>query len=553
MDIQCQNCKKEFRIEPEDFLFYDKIKVPPPTFCPECREQRRLAFRNERSLYKRNCSLCGKNIVSIYSPDPPSGWKPFTVYCPDCWFSDKWNQLAQEREFDFSRPFFEQFKELMQDTPKMSVFHMRVVNSDWVNNETDDKNCYLNVGGHFNEECAYSTYALRSKNCFDNYWVFSCNFCYESILLRNCYKTFFSRQCFDCMDTYFSYDCRGCQNIIGCAGLRNKSYCIFNKQYSQEDYLKFLEEHPLFSRESLKYIKVEAERTRVKIPHRATFIPKSINCSGNYIEQSKNCHNCWDVEKAENAKNLFISGEIKDSMDVSSVGISTESAYEVAGMTGGNNVKFSNTIDNGCYNIEYSNFLSNCHDCFGCIGLRNKSYCIFNKQYSENEYKEIKEKIIEHMKKSGEYGEFFPMHISTFGYNETVAQDYFPLKKEDALKIGANWNDYESDTQYQFADYEIPDDIKDVKDDILKKVLKCEVSGKAYKIIPMELKFYRDMGLPVPRRAPLQRHKDRLALRAPRKLWKRNCANCNKEIQTVYSSEQSETVYCEQCYLAEVV
>ena len=33
----CQNCKSEFIIEPEDFNFYEKIKVPAPTWCPECR------------------------------------------------------------------------------------------------------------------------------------------------------------------------------------------------------------------------------------------------------------------------------------------------------------------------------------------------------------------------------------------------------------------------------------------------------------------------------------------------------------------------------------
>jgi hypothetical protein len=48
----CQNCKKDFTIESEDFNFYEKIKVPPPTFCPECRIIRRMLWRNFRSLFK---------------------------------------------------------------------------------------------------------------------------------------------------------------------------------------------------------------------------------------------------------------------------------------------------------------------------------------------------------------------------------------------------------------------------------------------------------------------------------------------------------------------
>ena len=552
MNKVCQNCKNQFTIEPEDFTFYEKIKVPSPTFCPECREQRRLAFRNERSLYKRKCDLCQKEVVSIYSPMPPSGWaKPFTVYCPNCWFSDKWSMLASGRDFDFTKLFFTQFKELLQDNPRMSILHIRVVNSDWVNHEFDSKNGYLNVGGHYNEDCAYNTYAIKCKDCFDNYWIFGSNLCYENIICRNGYRTFWSQQCFNCINAFFSYDCRNCQDIIGCVGLRNKQYSIFNVQYSKKGYFDFLKKHPVSSYKETQYLKGKAMDIILEAPHRDTFIVKSVNCNGNYIEQSKNCQNCFDVEKAEDCKHLFISAEIKDSYDASSVGFKTELVYEALSASKIYNVHFCFFIDGG-YNIEYSNFLSNCHDCFGCVGLRDKSYCVFNKQYSESEYHTLKNKIIEHMKKTKEYGEFFSMSLSVFGYNETVAQNYFPLNKTAALLFGANWNDYESDIQYQFSDYQIPDDIKDVGDDILEKVLRCEVSGKAYRIIRMELKFYREMGLPIPRRAPLQRHYDRLALRAPRKFWQRHCKKCNQDIKTVYAPERPEIVYCEKCYQEEV-
>ena len=104
---KCQNCKKDFVIKQEDFNFYEKVKVPPPTFCVECREQRRLAFRNERVLYKRICDLCGQNVVSRVSPD-----KKYSMYCTKCWWSDKWDPFDFGKDYDFSRPFFEQWKEL---------------------------------------------------------------------------------------------------------------------------------------------------------------------------------------------------------------------------------------------------------------------------------------------------------------------------------------------------------------------------------------------------------------------------------------------------------
>ena len=94
----CQNCKKEFTIEPEDFVFYEKIKVPAPTWCSECRLQRRYSWRNERNLYKRSCDLCGESIVTIYSPN-----KNLKVYCANCWWGDKWDSSSYGRDFDFNR------------------------------------------------------------------------------------------------------------------------------------------------------------------------------------------------------------------------------------------------------------------------------------------------------------------------------------------------------------------------------------------------------------------------------------------------------------------
>src|SRR3989338_2420901 len=94
----CQNCKVDFVIEAEDFGFYEKIKVPQPTFCPDCRHQRRLAIRNERVFYYRNCNSCSHKVISYYHPD-----KKQVVCCPSCWWSDKLAPFVYGRDFDFNR------------------------------------------------------------------------------------------------------------------------------------------------------------------------------------------------------------------------------------------------------------------------------------------------------------------------------------------------------------------------------------------------------------------------------------------------------------------
>ena len=105
----CQNCKKDFVIEIEDFKFYEKIKVPPPTFCAECRIQRRFAFRNERVLHRNKCAKTGKSVISCFSSE-----SPFIIYDRDFWWSDGWNPLDYGKEYDFTRSFFIQFRELLE-------------------------------------------------------------------------------------------------------------------------------------------------------------------------------------------------------------------------------------------------------------------------------------------------------------------------------------------------------------------------------------------------------------------------------------------------------
>ena len=558
----CQNCKKDFIIEIEDFKFYEKIKVPPPTFCVECRQQRRLCFRNERMFYKRNCDLCGKSVVSRVSPD-----KKYLMYCTKCWWSDRWNPFDFGQDYDFSKTFFEQWRELFLKVPHISIFNSNSVNSDWVNQESDDKNCYLNVGGHYNEDSGYNTYQIYGKNCFDNYWLLNSDHCSNNLHCERCYFTQFSEECYDSINTSFSYDCRNCSDVIGCSGLRNKQYCIFNKQYTKDAYKEFLDKKPLSSHENCLWWKDESTKVRMNFPHRENAVFKAVNSSGNDLMEVKNSHNCFQATRLENSKNLYISGWIKDSYDCSCFG-AAELTYECAHSGGAYNSKallFCLSSDPlkkmTINNVEYSATTTSSDNCFGCVGMRGGEYVILNKKYSKEEYNELLPKIIEHMQNVPyidskghvyRYGEFFPAEFSPFGYNETTAEEYISLNKEQATEQGFIWSDYSSDIKYEFSDYEIPDDIKNVGDDILEKVLKCESTGKAYKIIPMELSFYRQVNLPIPRKAPLARHIERMAKLLPSNLFKRKCDKCKKEINTPYSPDRLEIIYCEKCYQQEV-
>lgn len=375
---------------------------------------------------------------------------------------------------------------------------------------------------------------------------------YECIDIFNSYQCQYSFFLRDCSSCYYCYDLRNCSDCFLSTNLRSKSYVFLNQQYNREEYQKKIKEYNLGSREVREKLYKEFMNLLKKDSiNKFAFIQQAPNCTGNFIANSKNSHNVFDANDLENCKNMYIGLDTKDSADCYHIGFKTELAYEIHAIIRSYNVLFSNlSYDNR--NIEYCDSCHNSADIFGCVGIKNGTYAIFNKRYSKEEYFKLKEKIIEYMKKTGEYGEFFPFHLSPYGYNETQGQVYMPLTKEEALSSGFNWEDattgiYGKET---LEKDNIPDDIIDIPESITKEIFKCEDCTKNYNIIPQELLFYKKEIVPVPRLCPDCRYKKRIALRLPRKLWYRKCMNegCENKFETAYSPDRPEKVYCEDCY-----
>jgi len=227
----CQNCNSEFAIDQDDFSFYQKIKVPPPTFCPECRMIRRLNFRNERFLYRIKCNSCNNEVISIYQKE-----SLMNVFCQDCWWGDSWDPLEYGVDYDFSKSFFQQFKNLYLIVPQMSLFNTKPINSDYCNFAAENKNSYLFFGGKSNENVLYSHNSAFNKDSLDISLSAKLELCYESIQCDNSNKLFFSKSCDNCVSSYFLYECKNCIDCFGCSNLRNKQHCLFNEQLSKEEY-----------------------------------------------------------------------------------------------------------------------------------------------------------------------------------------------------------------------------------------------------------------------------------------------------------------------------
>lgn len=518
----------------------------------------------------------------------------FPVYCTDCWWSDKWDVTQYGMDVDFTKPFFAQFKELLSKVPRSNLLNTHVVNSPYTNMVYKSKNIYLSSSILNSEDVLYSWASDGGKSCVDCQKVENSELCYECIDVERCYKAAYLIKCKNCVDSRFLFDCVNCKSCFLSSNLRNKEYVFKNTQYSREEYLKKVEDYQRGSHKLREKAVDEFLSLIQNSLHKFANIVKSQNSSGDNIHNAKNAVKSFDVYDVEDIKYAFRCVGEKDSMDIMGAGPGSNNTYEgISTGVEGSRQRFCAFTWEIVFDLDYCwNAHNGVSHCFGCTGLTKKQYCILNKQYTEESFNDLKNKIIKHMNdmpyqnekgRIYKYGEFFPVEFSPFAYNESLAQEYFPLTKKTAEALGYKWKDSETrGYKVTLPSEEIPDIISYVNDSILDEVIGCAHEGKcdeqctyAFKIIPFELGFYKRMNIPLPRFCPNCRHYQRLKQRNPLKLWHRKCtcagtqsgngiyqnqvkhfhgsSHCPNEFETTYAPQRPEIVYCEQCYQAEVV
>ena len=507
-------------------------------------QQKLMSFRNEWKLYKRNCDATNKVIISAYDKN-----MKFPVYSNEYWWSDKWSASDFNVEYNFEKDFFEQFYELFKKVPRDWTSVFKSENSDYNSHIRESKNCYLNSLVYLCEEVLYSYWMVKNTKCLDCVMVNNSELCYECIDIEKCYNCDFLYESTNCNNCFYSFQLENCSNCIWCSNLVNKSYYILNKEVSKEEFKTKKEELINWKNSSKKWTKKFLNNMLTKTVHKNLHNINSENCSWDHLENCKNCVESFDWHNSEDIKNVISFSDSKNITDSYSVGWpGCNNIHLSSVIRGSSNVKYSNYIFLS-NNLEYCDSCISCEDCFGCIWLRHKKYHILNKEYSKQEYFELKEKIISNFPN---YWEFFPQYISAFSYNETVAQDFYKLDKNQTLEQWFIWKDLEENSVYSWVEYKIEDSIKDVDNEIITKILNCETCEKNYRIIDIELKFYKSKNISIPKNCANCRHSERMEHRNSRELFQRKCDKCSCEMKSTYSENREEKIYCEECFKREI-
>ncbi len=547
----CRFSGEKFYVRPEDIEFYKKISVPLPTLSPKERARRRLAHNNLYNLFKTKSALTDKNIIAMYPPDTP-----YKVFEHKEWFGGDFDLTEYGIDYNSDGGFFSQYKKLQLSVPRPSLFVKNSVGSEYTNSVENLKNCYLVFDSIEAEDSAFCMFLVKSKNCYNCCATLQSDTCYGCVESKKLYKCFFLEFSRDCIDSAFLYDCRDCQNCFASTNLRHKKYCFLNEQLTKEEYEKKMSDINLGDRDVLNEWKDKFNKLKETAFRKPDDNERSVSCVGDFIKNSKNCYHCFYVDNGENVAYTIGGINTRESYDLIG-GLDNELCYEAWGLRI-YNCSFCSNVDDS-RECEYSDLCSSCTNCFGCIGLRNKKFCIFNKQYSEEEYWEKLDEMKTAMLARGEYGEFFSPQISPFAYQNSTAMEFPGFEDvENAEKYGYSTSTEKESSQKTDGEIlesrNVPEDIKDITYDILTKVIFDEKNNRKFRYFQGEIDFCKQYNLALPTehysvRMTRTRHNTLGSLVF--KFYDRRCGKCGVDIKTTVPPDSKYTagnIYCEQCY-----
>lgn len=549
----CRKSGVEFSVTDDDQSFLERVSpvvagerllISPPTLAPELRAMRRMAWRNSNYLTRSQCALTGKPLVSGYAQDTP-----YQLYAVPVWWGDGWDQYASGRAFDFSRPFFEQFAELMLAAPRPALMNRDSENSDYCNYAGENKNCYMaNNGSWYNENCQYGESYLHCKDSVDCNYLRKSELCYESVRSEGLYQCAFVTDCYHCADCYYSFNLRSCRDCFLCSNLRNATGYIRNRPASPEQ----LAECRALMRTRAGQRELHAaftELTQSEI-HPAVIHVNCEDSTGDALTNCKNVREGFIVGNTRDGKYLIHCDEGQDMWDCSLSGYgNTELYYEtVSSGAGGVRAVFVSGSWTSS-DVAYCDTVMSCNNCFGCSGLKRAQYCIFNKQYSRAEYERLLPRIVDHMRATGEWGEFFPERIAPHAYNDSHAMDFFPLTEAVARSYGYRWTAAAPAMSGALPRTEVPDSIDGCSEALCDTVFSCRASGKQYRLVKPEFHLLQTLGVAPPDHAPDVRRKARNTRINPPRLYRRQSDLTGAEVLSSYAPERPERICSLEEYL----
>ena len=536
----------------EEIGWYKKFNVPPSRYSPNARMKLVMGYFVLFDMWYNKHADTGASIIS--TTHPASGIRVL----PDSeWFARDFSSHGQDVEVSAS--FFDQLYSLSRRVPIASTFNYKV---------PENSVAFISLG----DQDSYFVLACRSKRSFfcgnaqdiedsaELVAVENVRQSYAVVHSQRIFKGRFLLECYDCIDSSFLFDCRNCESCFGATNQRNKKYLWFNEQLSQEEWQQRFSEIDLRSQKELD----EMQKRFAELMHQQAVWPENFNInavdsSGEYINESTNVRDgyyvmrgCRDLDNA-----CYAFGLPSNDCYTVSAPIGASDCYYGIGQEQCSQVRFAMSILSRNMNTEYCNVCYDVENCFGCVGLRHKKFCILNKQYSEGEYWQKLDELKCAMLDRGEYGELPPLKFSTQRWSGSGAHILYGASKEECLKLGAvDFAIGAEDAEGPIVDPStlrsldtLPDRIEQ-PEEIIGKPYYDAISGRRFGYQKAELDLYNKLGIAPPRKHPTRRLIERYQEMNIAVFENAQCEKCHQPIHVAKNMNYPDRkFYCRSCYL----
>lgn len=496
MNYRCSVTGKNFTVTDGEARLLESFGLPIPDRSPLERWIYAIGQSTPFDFRRVTCPVTGQPILSRWSEDGK------IIGASSEWFwSDACDNRSAGRDFDFSRPFFDQYCELAGDCFAPSINQVDCEGSPYVNACYHVKNCHLCFACRGIQDCLYCLLCAQSTDLLLCVGLSNSELCYaclDSDRLYGCRKVIDSQGCTDC---YWCRDCIGCTNCFQCTGLRQArdGYYYRNQRIDKEQWIRLVDEAAFGSFGAEQRIDAEASQFFASQPAYTTNFNNE-NCHASFrLTNSKNCSHTFSSNNCVDCSSLRFSDSCRDCHCVM-WGKQSERCYYVAGGENAYDCAFCDGLAGGGRNLTYCFCCYNgCTDLFGCFYLKKQSYCILNKQHSKDDYLKLRERIIEHMRETGEWGRWFPPQFYAVPYSQSWAHYFLmQLSTEEILQRGL-LAPVAAPLRDVGASFELPDQIGAFGDELCGKQLCCALSGRPYGVSIAERDIFRKHQAPIPR------------------------------------------------------
>lgn len=550
-----QTCKllgTKWNMDEREIEWYHHFNVPPSGLAPLTRLKTLATYFTNYQWWWHKHPETGKPLLS--GQHPASGIKVL----PDAEFFSK-DFTSAGIDIDLEKPFFEQFVKLVETVPMMATRNFE---------EPENSIALTSLG----DQNSYFVLACRSKNSFFGLNGFDIEDCVLVVYAKNCSRSYnllrsdrvhnsqVVRHSQDIMDSSFLFDCRNCSYCFGATNKRNKQFLWFNEQLTEAEWKKRRAEVDLGDRRVFdEYFKQFRTLLDGEAVWPENFNIQVENSTGEYLYKVNDCLECFSVQNDATrihygfiiplgSEDIYCSGGMVNSSDL----------YFTCGGNNAKNCLFSCLVHHS-QNMEYCYNCHNCENCFGCVGLNRKKYCIFNTQYSEEEYWSLVDKIKCTMMDRGEYGQYMPASIGGSYVWEGASVPFFMTTKEEADKIGIR--DYDPNsmgangTAVDPATARKPEQLPDLIDDLdpaewVGKPIWDEEKQRAYAFLEPEIAIYKQLRIPAPKEHFITRLRNIQLEQNTAVFEDVTCFNCSKQIRVAKNhTYKKRKIYCKDCYL----